>query len=345
MALPWPEGCLSASVRYSSSRRPAAGHTQWTEQVLYRFTGTGTDGSGPQAGLVFDSAGALYGTTSGGGGPANCGTVFKLAPPAPGHTQWTEMALYSFAGKGDGCSPLFGRLVFDSKGALYGTTRGATRSISAASGTVFQLMPPARGKTKWAEAVLYSFKGGSDGGDPWAGLIFDSKGALYGTTQAGGGAPSCAPRSCGTVFKLAPPTPPATKWTESVLYRFQGVAGGDGEAPEGGLVFDGKGDLFGTTFARGKIGLGTVFELVPPASGHAQRTETVLDQWKEIVISYPPALRGAGPWGDPIFGHFYGPPPPPPPPPEPPIVVPAEVGPSGQNQNGAILSLPPPATP
>jgi uncharacterized repeat protein (TIGR03803 family) len=274
---------------------PAAGQTQWTEKILHRFTGAGGDGDGPVAGLVFDGKGALYGTTSGGGGPSNCGTVFKLKPPAAGETQWTEKVLYSFAGTGDGCIPLSGRLIFDSEGALYGTTRGTTRVIGAASGTVFKLAPPAAGHM-WTETVLYSFKGGSDGSQPFAGLIFDSKGALYGTTEAGGGGASCG-NGCGIVFKLKPPAPGLTQWTEKVLYRFQGTFGGDGEAPQGGLVFDNTGALYGTTFAGGNIGLGTVFKLKPPAAGGTQ--------WTEKVLSDLPS-GGANPIGEVLLCPVIG---------------------------------------
>jgi uncharacterized repeat protein (TIGR03803 family) len=275
---------------------PAAGQTQWTETILYRFTGAGGDGDGPEAGLIFDSKGALYGTTSAGGGPSNCGTVFKLKPPAAGLTQWTEEVLYSFAGAGDGCRPLYGRLIFDSEGALYGTTQGTTNVIGAASGTVFKLAPPAAGHM-WTETVLYSFKGGSDGSQPWAGVIFDSKGALYGTTEAGGEGASCGTAGCGTVFKLKPPAAGLTLWTEKVLYRFQGTAGGDGQAPHGGLVFDNAGALYGTTSAGGNIQLGTVFKLKPPAAG--------LTQWTEKVLS-DLSSGGANPIGDPLLCPAQG---------------------------------------
>ncbi|MGH6795558.1 MAG: choice-of-anchor tandem repeat GloVer-containing protein, partial [Methylocella sp.] len=289
---------------------PVPPATQWTEKVLYRFTGTGNDGDGP-SGLVFDSNGALYGTTGGGGGPSNCGTVFKLAPPAPGQTLWTETVLYSFAGTGDGCLPMFGgdgRLIFDTKGALYGTTVGTTSVIGAASGTVFKLKPPAPGHTQWTERVLYSFKGGSDGNQPYAGLIFDSNGALYGTTYRGG------PKNFGTVFKLAPPAAGQTQWTETVLHRFHGVFGGDGENPEGGLVFDSTGALYGTTLAGGAISLGTSFKLTPPAAGLTQWTETVLSDLPngganpigEVllcpVIGGQPACGSPPPGGRPVSG-------------------------------------------
>ncbi|MFY9629877.1 MAG: choice-of-anchor tandem repeat GloVer-containing protein, partial [Methylocystis sp.] len=124
-------------------------------------------------------------------GPTPCGTVFKLAPPCAGQPQWTETVLHSFQGSpSDGVYPLAG-LNFDSSGALYGTT---FYGGSAGAGTVFKLMPPAPtvvGRQQWTETVLYSFKGGSDGADPWAGVIFDTHGALYGTTWG-----------IGTVFKL-----------------------------------------------------------------------------------------------------------------------------------------------
>ncbi|MFZ3328816.1 MAG: choice-of-anchor tandem repeat GloVer-containing protein [Methylocella sp.] len=186
---------------------------------------------------------------------------------------------------------MYGRLIFDSEGALYGTTQGTTNVIGAASGTVFKLAPPAAGHM-WTETVLYSFKGGSDGSQPWAGLIFHSKGALYGTTLEGGGGASCGTAGCGIVFKLKPPAAGLTQWTEKVLYRFQGTAGGDGQAPQGGLVFDNTGVLYGTTFAGGNMQLGTVFKLKPPAAG--------LTQWTEKVLSDLPS-GGKNPIGDPLL--------------------------------------------
>ncbi|MFZ3327957.1 MAG: choice-of-anchor tandem repeat GloVer-containing protein [Methylocella sp.] len=229
---------------------------------------------------------------------------------------------------------MYGRLIFDSEGALYGTTQGTTSVIGAApSGIVFKLAPPAAGHM-WTETVLYSFKGGSDGSRPWAGVIFDSKGALYGTTLEGGGGASCG-NGCGTVFKLKPPAAGLTQWTEKVLLRFQGTAGGDGEAPQGGLVFDNAGALYGTTLAGGAIGLGTVFKLKPPAAG--------LTQWTEKVLSDLPS-GGANPIGDPLlckqlvcFDSFHEAPPPPPPAPPFDIDEPTESDPSGTKvQDGDV---------
>ena len=127
------------------------------------------------AGLIADNEGALYGTTTIGGGGA--GTVFKLTPPAKGQTAWTETVLYRFTGS-DGGSPYAG-LIADDSSALYGTTIFGGISNS---GVVFKLTPPAKGQTAWKETVLYNFKGGSDGSYPTAGLIADEQGALYGTT-------------------------------------------------------------------------------------------------------------------------------------------------------------------
>jgi len=174
------------------------------ETVLYSFTG-GSDGSEPVAGLIADNQGALYSTTESGGSSGG-GTVFKLTPPGRGQTAWTETVLYSFCSLpncSDGDSPAAG-LIADKQGVLYGTTLGGESSVGPVGMTVFKLTPPGRGQTAWTEAVLYSFTGGSDGGDPRAGLIAlarareerDNGGALYGTTQSGGSGNN------GTVFKV-----------------------------------------------------------------------------------------------------------------------------------------------
>jgi len=261
---------------------PASGTGAWTETALYSFQG-GSDGVKPLAGVIVDTYGALYGTTTYGGrgagcGSTGCGTVFRLAPPPPGAGPWTETVLYSFQGGNDGINPQAG-VILDTYGALYGTTTyGGTGTGrcggESGCGTVFKLTPPVPPAAQWIETVLYSFQGGSDGSAPQAGLIFDTSGALYGTTQSGGSA------GYGTVFKLTPPAPPATQWTETALYSFQG--GSDGAYPYGGVIFDTSGALYGATAIGGtgtncaSTGCGTVFRLVPPASGTGAWTETVL---------------------------------------------------------------------
>ena len=250
---------------------PPSGEGPWTETVLYRFKG-GSDGWSPESNLIFDKQGALYGTTHQ-GGPMYGGTVFKLTPSDGG--QWTESVLYSFSGGADGLLPA-GGLIFDGQGALYGTT---TLGGSLKFGTVFKLTPPSSGKGPWTDTVLHNFAG-SDGAEPGAGLIFDNQGALYGTTQIGGRS-----QNGSTVFKLTPPLSGKGPWTITVLHSFTG--GTDGSQPDGGLIFDKQGALYGTTRGGGSWGAGTVFKLTPPSSGKGPWTETVLTDFAGASISQP----------------------------------------------------------
>jgi uncharacterized repeat protein (TIGR03803 family) len=228
---------------------PTKAGKAWKETVLYRFTNLDGDGAFPQAGLVIDKDGNLYGTTENGGSGCTCGVVFKLAPPASTGGAWTESILYSFAGASDGAYPEAG-LIFGSNGALYGTTY---QGGPAGLGTVFELAPPASSSEAWTLTTLYSFQGGTDGAYPFAGLVFGSTGALYGTTINGGTSGN------GTVFELAPPSSAGGLWSESILYNFAG--GSDGSIPYAGVVFGPGGALFGATTAGGSAGSGTVFQL------------------------------------------------------------------------------------
>jgi uncharacterized repeat protein (TIGR03803 family) len=228
-------------------------------KVLYKFTG-GTDGSQPYAGLILDTSGNLYGTTTA-GGPSGDGTVFKLTNNSDG--SWTESLLYSFAGGTDGATP-YAEVTFDASGNLYGTTYSGGAS---SAGTVFQLASNSDGT--WTESVLYSFTGGSDGANPYAGVIFDATGTLYGTTYGGG------TRGKGVVYKLTPNSNGG--WTYGALHSFTG--GADGSYPQfGNLTFDTAGNLYGPT-TDGVDGYnckdcGSIFELTPQADG----------SWKEQVI-------------------------------------------------------------
>jgi uncharacterized repeat protein (TIGR03803 family) len=261
---------------------PNVARTRWMETVLYSFCAQGgvncTDGESPDAALIMDKTGDLYGTTLGGGAHGG-GTVFQLTPKAA-KTQWTEAVLYSFCAQGgvnctDGSFPS-GGLIMDAAGRLYGAALSG-----GAGGTVFELTPNGA-KTQWTETVLYSFcaQGGvncTDGGTPSGGLIMDAAGRLYGTTDSGGAL------GFGTVFQLTP-NGVKTKWTETVPYSFcaQGNCT-DGSYPSGSLIMDKAGRLYGTTQFGGAHGGGTVFELTPNA------TKT---QWAQTLL-YSFCARGA----------------------------------------------------
>ena len=231
---------------------PASGGG-WTETVLYRFTG-GSDGAGPEAGLIFDPAGNLYGTTIYGGSSDN-GTIFQLARPATSGAAWSLNVLHSFIGQTDGEYSL-GSLVFDQAGNLYGPTLFGGRF---GGGTIFQLAAPVAQGSVWTLNVLHSFKGVNDGIDPVGALIFDKKGALYGTTNG------------GTIFKEVPPAQGHTAWTLRVLYNFDYVLG-----LSGGLIAGKKGVLYGATSQGGSANEGTVFQLTPPLTQGGAWTETTL---------------------------------------------------------------------
>jgi len=213
----------------------------WTESVIYTFTGP--DGAYPNGGLVFDSAGNLYGVTAG-GGSTGYGVVYELSPPGSSG-EWTETVLYSF---GFGLGNPSGTLVFDQAGNLYGES-----SAYLYCGIVFQLAPSQGGT--WTENVLYSFQGKTDGCEPSGGLIFDHAGNLYGVTTPDLGS--------GNVFKLSPSS--GGSWTETTLHTFQGL--GDGSYPVGPLTIS-KGALYGTTTQGGNSGCsgngcGVVYQLLP----------------------------------------------------------------------------------
>jgi len=157
-----------------------------------------------------------------------------------------------------------GTLVSDAAGNLYGTTVYGGSSSCPPCGVVFKLAPNPDGT--WTEHVLHRFTGGTDGEGPFAGVILDAAGNLYGTTDYLGSS-SCA---CGVVFKLAP-NPDGT-WTEHVLHRF--LAGTDGSnrsngdpTPSAGVILDAAGNLYGTTYFGGSGGWGTVFKLMPNPDG------------------------------------------------------------------------------
>lgn len=211
------------------------------ETVLYSFAG-GSDGEDPQAGLVADAAGNLYGTTYAGGAAGN-GTVFELVRPKQKNGQWTETVLYSFGTGTDGAAPVAG-VILDASGNLYGTTSAGG---AYGYGTVFQI---ATG-SQWTENILYSFQNSTDGATPYAGLIADSAGNLYGAATDGGA------NGGGTVFELSPSN---GSWNFSVLTSIPGW-GVSGTFRD--LMMDKSGTIFGTTHCDGSNSAGTIYELVP----------------------------------------------------------------------------------
>jgi hypothetical protein len=292
----------------------ATASAEWNERVLYSFQGGTTDGSSPAGGVVFDAAGNLYGATDQGGGecpPAQCGIVFQLSPPAKNGDPWTETVLHVFKGNasGDGNTPV-GSVIIDSSGNLFGTTGyGGTGNCvllgeKVGCGTVYELSPPAQKGGAWTETILYSFPTAKQGYLPNGNLVFDKAGNLYGATMFGGGyGTTCNAfyQYCGAVFELSPPRKKGGKWTERVLHGFN--AGTDGANPNGGLVFDSKGVIYGTTYTGGYKDLGTAFSLIPPARKGGKWTEAVLHRF------YRETGDGAGPTAGLTFdaqGCLYG---------------------------------------
>jgi hypothetical protein len=163
----------------------------------------------------------------------------------------------------------------------------------------------------WKEKVLYSFQGGTDGAYPAGGVVFDKVGNLYGATSSGGANNCPGIAQCGIVYQLKPPTEKGKPWTEIVLYVFKGVNSNDGNTPEGGVILDQAGNVYGTTayggsgkcqLFGGRVGCGTVFELIPPKDKGGQWTEKVLH-------SFQSGKDGYFPWGDLTFdrsGNLYG---------------------------------------
>jgi uncharacterized repeat protein (TIGR03803 family) len=274
---------------------PAVAGGHWTNTTLYTFTNTG-DGARPTSGLLLDSAGNLYGTTSD-SNAGGYGEIFRLTPPASGSGAWSETVLYSFKGsESDGAYPQ-GGLVSDPDGNLFGTT----------SSSVFELSPPSTSGGTWTFKQLHAFQCCTpDGWNSQAGLVRDRHGNLYGTTEWGGffDTDYCGYLGCGTVFELRPPAQPGGAWIEHVLYRFKSNIGGysDGFIPLSSLILDPQGNLYGNTYSGGSLGGGTVFELSPP---------TIKGEWAETILhefSYTPT-DGAVPIGSLIFdnaGNLYG---------------------------------------
>jgi uncharacterized repeat protein (TIGR03803 family) len=270
--------------------------SNWAETVLYSFTG-GAAGSHPEAGLIMDSAGNLYGTTS---TYQDSGNVFELSPSDTGWTQqviyaepasggltmdaagniygttfstvfelsphgnrgWNPTVLHTFIGYPQDGMDAQGTLVFDQAGNLYGITySGGAKN----NGTVYKLKLGQNGQ--WTEEILHSFKSGKDGRQPWAGVVLDAAGNIYGTTALGG---VFGPEHQGTVFELLAPAA-ARDYTVKVLYSFYGP---NGTNPYGIPALDSAGNLYGTTALGGTNNSGVVFEVTPPVVTAAMLTSS-----------------------------------------------------------------------
>jgi hypothetical protein len=263
-------GC--AGVIYRLTPSPSGGTSAQTQ--LYSFCDQSL-GAAPNAGLLMDSAGNLYGTASQGGGGANsphsAGVVFELSPNQA-KTAWTYTVLYNFCNTvavscNDGSNPA-SNLIMDAAGNLYGTAGGGSTN----AGVVFELTPNAS-RTAWTETVLHTFcTGGSpgscaDGSGPNGAVLMDASGNLYGAASTGGA------NLVGAIFELIP-SQTRTSWTESILYNFS-LKNNDGNMPNGGLVMDAQGNLYGTTGLGGSTNNGIAFSLTP------NQAKTV---WTENII-------------------------------------------------------------
>jgi uncharacterized repeat protein (TIGR03803 family) len=244
-----------------------------TENVLYSFT-NGADGANPTSALVLDASGNLYGTTDNGGSTTcttGCGTVFRLSP------RGTDIVLYRFLGGPVGAAP-YGGLVRDVQGNLYGTTYAGGFFV----GTVYEI----QGRK---ESVLHTFLGSmrNDGAVPYAGLIMDADGNLYGTSFSGG-TKCTASGGCGTVFRVTP------SGSESLLYSFAG--GTDGSFPFCALAWGANNSLYGTTVYGGANNLGTAFKVAPGGG-------------ETVVHSFGTGTDGSSPEAGLVAGtdgRFYG---------------------------------------
>ena len=202
--------------------------------TIHSFVGGNTDGAIPSSGLVIGSDGNLYGTTTN-GGPAQYGTVFKVA--FTNGIPTVEIA-YFFAGpKTDGANPV-GGLIQGSDNAFYGTTNnGGSNDL----GTVYKIT--LLGGVV-AESPIYHFTG-PDGEHPQSGLIKDSAGMMYGTTSGGDS-------GVGTLYSIS---------THGIIGFSKQFSTYDGATPYGPLLLGSDGKLYGTTSAGGQNGLGVTFSI------------------------------------------------------------------------------------
>ncbi len=271
-------GNVYGSASYAGSRgggtvfRSSYKNGGWIFNPLYEFQG-GTDGKTPFAGVTVGPAGAVYGTTLYGGGSgcdgSGCGTVFKLTPPASFCRMvlcpWTETVLYRNNGPNEPCC-FYGGVIVDNAGNVYGMSEGGGNGncFGSGCGAVYMLTPSGGSYTL---SVLYNFQGGSDGAGPLGNLTMDAAGNLYGTATYGG------QYGFGTVFKLVRS---AGGYTFHLLYTF--TNGSDGAMPQGNVVLDSAGNLYGASGDGGGIFQITPsgdYSLIDPILGGLQSPITI----------------------------------------------------------------------
>jgi uncharacterized repeat protein (TIGR03803 family) len=233
----------------------------WTHTVVYNFTGQ-ADGGQPYGGVVLDAQGNnLYGTAVVGGThrgspciDSGCGVAFKLTQSGG---SWHQSVIHTFTGGSDGYGPGNG-LTLAKDGSLFGMTpTGGTHGL----GIIYQLNPGASGT--WKLKVIHAFSGGDDGATGSAGrLLLDGAGGLFGVSTVGGA------HGAGAAFHVT--QDPSGRWKLTPIYEFNGVP--DAGFPYGGLIFDGSGNMYGTSYYDGANNLGSVYELSPtPTGGWTER--------------------------------------------------------------------------
>jgi uncharacterized repeat protein (TIGR03803 family) len=258
----------------------------WVHTVLYSFTG-GADGGEPYKGVTLDSEGNLYGTAvTGGSGncEGGCGVAYKVSNT--GGT-WTQAVIHAFTGGDDGSGP-GARVTVDTAGNIYGMApTGGANGL----GTIYRIRQAPTGA--WAFMVIHAFTGGADGASGSAGRMILREGHLYGAATTGGS------HGSGVVFEL---TRRGTRgiggWDFRTIYSFQGQP--DGSFPYGALLFDGSGNLYGTTYYGGANGIGAVYKLSPQPVG----------EWTEdLIYSFEQGTDGNSPISNLVFdvaGNLYG---------------------------------------
>lgn len=248
-----------------------SGNGLWTLQIIHTFTG-GLDGGDPGSPTLLNSN-EIY-TACGTGETHHMGAVLSLNRMSLSY--WSEVFLHNFTGGADGENPRT-PLTLDSAGNIYGVSDGGVSN----RGVIFEMTPNHNG-VGWTKKTLYSFQ--YPYGTAETPLMFDAAGNLYGVGFEDGS------YGYGTVYELT--SNPDGGWSHTLLYQFRGLNNGDGAYPDGDLVMDAAGNLYGTTDEGGIAnyfcsgGCGTIFKLTPSSGG----------QWTETIL-YEPTYGSPVGWG------------------------------------------------